>query len=97
MVQSAGRTAPPGKLIAEVLSVLTRLTNVPISLKVSSRVLLSLLQLLQPQSSLVALLELCKSFSLLEALPSIWQMESVRNLNSKNLLNSLEKYFDDLK
>ena len=76
---------------------LIQLTNVPISLKASSRVLLSLLQLLQPQFSLVAQLESCKSFSLLEALPSIWPMESVRNLNSKNLLNSLEKYFDDLK
>jgi hypothetical protein len=69
MALSAGRTALLVKLIAEVLSVLTLLTNVPISLKASSRVLLSLLQLLQLQFSLVVLLESCKSFSLLEELP----------------------------
>ena len=97
MVQSAGRTALPEKLIAEVLSVLTQLTNVPISFKASSKVLLSLLQQLQLQFSQAAQLELCKSSSPSEALPSIWPTESARNLNSKNLLNSLEKYIDDLK
>ena len=38
---SAGRTALPEKLIAEVLSALIQLTSVPISFKASSRALLS--------------------------------------------------------
>ena len=38
---SAGKTAPQEKLIAEVLSALTQLTNVPILFKASSRALLS--------------------------------------------------------
>ena len=54
---SAGKTAQLVKSIAEVLSVLIQLTNVPILFKALSRVLLSLLQQSQPQFSLAAALE----------------------------------------